>query len=353
MGLGVSLFLIAIGAILAFAVDTTVEGLDIATVGWILMAVGAVGFLLSLVFWASWGGFSRPPRNRRRRAARGRLTGARSSRESIHAMSELNGKVVTRHRRGVGDRRGVRHSGFSMTAPVSSVSTSPDRIATSIWNPAVDGAAFAQLDVRDEDAIEAVVAAVVARARAARRGRHRGGRRRWWPGAPRRSRRMAARARHQPHRHVPRVQARDRADAASGHRRRRARLARHDRERRRTRRYGRRQLVQRVEGRGRDPHEEPRDRLRRSAASAANAICPGFIETPMLDGVFGMPGMEAVLADITHEHKLRRLGRPAEIASVAAFLARRDASFVTGQAIARRRWLHGRPRPRRDRAHGL
>ena len=57
MGIGVSLFLIAVGAILAFAVDATVRGLDIATVGWILMVVGAVGFLLSLVFWASWGGF--------------------------------------------------------------------------------------------------------------------------------------------------------------------------------------------------------------------------------------------------------------------------------------------------------
>jgi hypothetical protein len=57
MGIGVSLFLIALGAILAFAVDATVQGLDIATVGWILMVIGAVGFLLSLVFWASWGGF--------------------------------------------------------------------------------------------------------------------------------------------------------------------------------------------------------------------------------------------------------------------------------------------------------
>ena len=57
MGIGVSLFLIALGAILAFAVDTTVQGLDINTVGWILMIIGGIGFLLSLVFWASWGGF--------------------------------------------------------------------------------------------------------------------------------------------------------------------------------------------------------------------------------------------------------------------------------------------------------
>jgi hypothetical protein len=56
MGIGVSLILIAAGAILTWAVNATVSGLDINTIGVILMIVGAIGLILSLMFWSSWGG---------------------------------------------------------------------------------------------------------------------------------------------------------------------------------------------------------------------------------------------------------------------------------------------------------
>ena len=57
MGMGVSLILAAAGAVLIWAVDAEVSGLDLTVVGVILLIVGIVGALLSLVFWSSWGGF--------------------------------------------------------------------------------------------------------------------------------------------------------------------------------------------------------------------------------------------------------------------------------------------------------
>lgn len=51
MGIGVSVFLIAVGAILTFAVTAEVSGVDISTVGVILMIVGAIGLLATLVIF--------------------------------------------------------------------------------------------------------------------------------------------------------------------------------------------------------------------------------------------------------------------------------------------------------------
>src|SRR3954454_108858 len=56
MGLGVGIFLIAVGAVLTFAVNATASGVDLDTVGWILMGVGLASVLLSLLFWSSWAG---------------------------------------------------------------------------------------------------------------------------------------------------------------------------------------------------------------------------------------------------------------------------------------------------------
>lgn len=57
MGVSASLVLFAIGAILAFAVGIEPRGLDLDAVGVILMIVGGIGFVMSLAFWSSWGGF--------------------------------------------------------------------------------------------------------------------------------------------------------------------------------------------------------------------------------------------------------------------------------------------------------
>ena len=51
MGIGASLFLIAIGAILTFALETEVSGIDLDVVGIILMIVGIIGLLFTMLVW--------------------------------------------------------------------------------------------------------------------------------------------------------------------------------------------------------------------------------------------------------------------------------------------------------------
>jgi NAD(P)-dependent dehydrogenase (short-subunit alcohol dehydrogenase family) len=63
----------------------------------------------------------------------------------------------------------------------------------------------------------------------------------------------------------------------------------------------------------------------------ANAICPGFIETPLFDAVVGMPRMEEPREGLRHEHKLRRFGRATEVAAVAASCSRRTRVSSAGR----------------------
>lgn len=53
MGIGGSIFLIAVGAIIAFGVNASVGWLDLSVVGWVLMLAGTVGLILTLWFWQS------------------------------------------------------------------------------------------------------------------------------------------------------------------------------------------------------------------------------------------------------------------------------------------------------------
>lgn len=62
MGIGVGLFLLAVGAILTFAVTATVSGIDVNTIGIILMVIGALGLLLSSLFWSSFSPYRRGDR---------------------------------------------------------------------------------------------------------------------------------------------------------------------------------------------------------------------------------------------------------------------------------------------------
>jgi uncharacterized protein DUF6458 len=59
MGIGVSIVIFAIGAILTFGVTVAAQGVNLDAIGVILMVVGMVGLLVSALFWASWAPFNR------------------------------------------------------------------------------------------------------------------------------------------------------------------------------------------------------------------------------------------------------------------------------------------------------
>lgn len=70
-----------------------------------------------------------------------------------------------------------------------------------------------------------------------------------------------------------------------------------------------------------------------AAGIRVNCICPGFIDTPLFQSVMGSPGMAAHKEAYRKQAKLQRFGRPEEIAGAAYFLASDDSSFVTGHAL--------------------
>ena len=64
-----------------------------------------------------------------------------------------------------------------------------------------------------------------------------------------------------------------------------------------------------------------------------NAVCPGFIDTPMLRGVFGSEVMKGPHEKVLEHCAMGRLGRAEEIAAGALFLSSDDASFITGHSL--------------------
>lgn len=64
-----------------------------------------------------------------------------------------------------------------------------------------------------------------------------------------------------------------------------------------------------------------------------NAVCPGFIDTPLFRRVFDMEAVKSIREEIREAHQLGRFGKPVEIANAVIFLASDEASFVTGVAL--------------------
>jgi hypothetical protein len=67
MGAALSIVMIAVGAILRFAVSVTTTGFNLHSIGLILIILGAISLVISIVFWSSWGGFGGGGSYRRQR----------------------------------------------------------------------------------------------------------------------------------------------------------------------------------------------------------------------------------------------------------------------------------------------
>jgi meso-butanediol dehydrogenase/(S,S)-butanediol dehydrogenase/diacetyl reductase len=65
-----------------------------------------------------------------------------------------------------------------------------------------------------------------------------------------------------------------------------------------------------------------------------NAICPGWIDTPLIQGIFAAaPDPDGMRRGVEQRQPLKRLGTPAEIGRAVVFLASADASYVTGSLL--------------------
>ncbi len=67
MGVAMSIVMIAVGAILRFAVSVTTTGFNLHSIGLILIILGAISLLISIMFWSSRGGFNTGGGTRRQR----------------------------------------------------------------------------------------------------------------------------------------------------------------------------------------------------------------------------------------------------------------------------------------------
>ena len=105
MGVGTSIFLIAVGAVLDFAVKVQTKGFNLNTIGLILMIVGALGLVLSLMFWGSWGGVG----GYRRTTRSSRVVGSGGAVDAYGRPVDGYGRAVDGYGRPVADPQATEY----------------------------------------------------------------------------------------------------------------------------------------------------------------------------------------------------------------------------------------------------